>query len=130
VFHRSRHFEGTHIPGTEVKDVTWLRPDGAEMAEADWKNAEARTLGLLLSGEAGLMHLTEAGEQETDDTFCLLFNAAHEDVAFTLPTPDGGRWQAQIDTADELGFVEGPSFARGDRITLKARSLQLLRLVR
>jgi glycogen operon protein len=86
--------------------VTWLRPDGAEMAEADWKNAEARTLGLLLSGEAGLMHLTEVGEQETDDTFCLLFNAAHEDVAFTLPTPDG------------------------DRITLKARSLQLLRLVR
>jgi glycogen operon protein len=76
------------------------------------------------------MHLTEAGEQETDDTFCLLFNAAHEDVAFTLPTPDGGRWQAQIDTADELGFVEGPSFARGDRIMLKARSLQLLRLVR
>ncbi|HEX5769166.1 MAG TPA: glycogen debranching protein GlgX [Burkholderiales bacterium] len=129
VFHRSRHFEGTHIPGTEVKDVTWLRPDGAEMAEADWKNAEARTLGLLLSGEAGLMHLTEAGEQETDDTFCLLFNAAHEDVAFTLPTPDGGRWQALIDTADEQGFVEGPSFARGDRITLKARSLQLLRLV-
>jgi hypothetical protein len=51
-------------------------------------------------------------------------------VAFTLPTPDGGRWQALIDTADEQGFVEGPSFARGDRITLKARSLQLLRLVR
>ena len=126
VFHRSRHFQGTRIPGTEAKDVTWLRPDGAEMSEADWNDAGAKALGLLLSGEAGLLHLTETGEQEPDDTFCLLFNASHEDIAFTLPSPDGGRWAAVIDTADEQGFVAERSFASGERVEVKARSLQLL----
>ena len=126
VLHRSRHFQGTLIPGTEVKDVTWLRPDGGEMAEADWKNVHARSLGLLLSGEAGLLHLTETGEQEPDDTFCLLLNAAHEDAAFALPAPNGGRWRTLIDTADEAGFVAGRSLAPGDRVVLVARSLQLL----
>ncbi|HSA89778.1 MAG TPA: glycogen debranching enzyme GlgX, partial [Burkholderiales bacterium] len=130
VFHRSRHFQGTRIPGAEVKDVTWLRPDGAEMGETDWTNAEARSLGLLLSGEAGLLHLTATGEQELDDTFCILFNASSEDVAFTLPAPDGGRWEAVIDTADEQGFVEGRSYENGAQIPLKGRSLQLLRMTR
>jgi glycogen operon protein len=54
VFHRGRFFQGATIPGTEVKDVTWLRADGEEMSEADWADAHARMLCLLLlSGEAG-----------------------------------------------------------------------------
>jgi glycogen operon protein len=130
VFHRSRHFQGTLIPGTEVKDVTWLRPDGSEMSEADWKNPAASAMGLLLSGEAGLLHLTETGEQEPDDTFCLLFNAAPEAIAFTLPSANGGRWRSVIDTADEQGFVAERELTHGERVVLTARSLQLLRLVR
>jgi len=36
VFHRHRFFLGQAIPGTKVKDIVWLRPDGAEMSERDW----------------------------------------------------------------------------------------------
>ena len=86
VFHRHRYFQRAVIPGTQVKDVTWLRPDGGEMSEENWGDGNAKALGLLLSGEAGMMHLTERGEQEPDDTFYLLLNASHEDVTFALPT--------------------------------------------
>ena len=72
VFRRGRFFQGAIIPGTDVKDVTWLRADGVEMTEGDWASAQAKMLCLLLSGEAGLMHLTARGDKETDDTFLLV----------------------------------------------------------
>jgi isoamylase len=126
VYHRSRFFSGQTIPGTEVKDVTWLRPDGAEMGEEDWEDAQAKALGLLLSGEAGLMHLTERGEQEADDTFCLLMNASHEAVPFVLPPADGTRWEVVIDSADERGFDVERKYGQGKTIELEPRSLRLL----
>jgi isoamylase len=126
VYHRSRFFSGQTIPGTEVKDVTWLRPDGAEMGEEDWEDAQAKALGLLLSGEAGLMHLTERGEQEADDTFCLLMNASHESVPFVLPPADGTRWEVVIDSADERGFGLERKYGQGKTIELEPRSLRLL----
>ena len=126
VFRRSRFFSGKTIPGTEVKDVTWLRPDGAEMGEEDWADGQAKALGLLLSGEAGLMHLTERGEQEPDDTFCLLMNASHEKVPFVLPEANGARWEVVIDSADERGFDLEGEHGPGKEIGLEPRSLQLL----
>jgi glycogen operon protein len=127
VFRRGRFFQGATIPGTDVKDVTWLRADGVEMTEGDWANAQAKMLCLLLSGEAGLMHLTARGDEETDDTFLLIVNAAHEDVAQKLPTADaGGRWETLIDTAREDGDEDGEPFAPGEEIGLVARSAKLL----
>jgi isoamylase len=124
VFHRSRYFHGTIIPGTEVKDVTWLRPDGEEMAEGDWTDPDARSLALLLSGEAGLMHLTALGEPEPDDTFFLVLNAAHEAVACRLPG-EGTRWQALVDTGTDSGFGNGDLLEGGSEIEVPPRTLQL-----
>jgi len=123
VFHRNRFFQGQLIPGTGVKDVMWLRPDGAEMEEADWQDPQAKALGMRLSGEAGLMHLTTRGEQELDDTFLVLLNAAHESVPFQLPEENnGGHWRVLIDTAD-IAAEEAPA---EPTVTLVPRSLQVL----
>ena len=127
VFHRSRFFQGEIIPGTEIKDVTWLRADGEEMAEADWAEGHAKLLCLLLSGEAGLMHLTTRGEQERDDTFLLIMNAAHQEVVQRLPACGAGAsWQALIDTAEPLVEVNEERLAGGDEIRLPPRSSRLL----
>jgi len=138
VFHRGRFFQGAVIPGTDVKDVTWLRADGEEMTEGDWADPEARMLCLLLSGEAGLMHLTERGEKETDDTFLLIVNASHEEASQKLPaTRDGAGWQTLIDSAIDPLADPGPDagggqpgsgerFAAGQEIGLVARSSKLL----
>jgi isoamylase len=127
VFHRDRFFYGQTIPGTNVKDVTWLRSDGAEMAEDDWKNAHARALGVCLSGEAGLTHLTARGEQEPDETFLILMNAAHEDVPFRVPRDTRATgWKVLVDTSDEDEEHVGHAHAPGTEVPVKARSFQLL----
>ncbi len=141
VFHRSRFFQGRKIPGTDVKDVVWLRPDGQEMARGDWANAHANVIGIRLSGEAGLLHLTEVGEQEPDATFLILLNASHEGVTFRLPEdPVATRWVVLVDTAVEPGVApvvepgvdgdaEAPAMvAGGERSTLEAHSLRILML--
>ena len=104
VFHRNRFFHSRTIPGTDVQDVLWLRADGQEMVEDDWRHGERRVLGVRLSGEAGLIHLTERGEQEPDDTFLLLFNGGAEEVSFRLPSTAAGQsWRMLFDTAAEDG---------------------------
>ena len=115
------------IPGTEVKDVTWLRPDGGEMTEADWQNGEARMLCLLLSGEAGLMHLTERGEQEADDTFLLILNAGHEAAVQRLPAgSDGIAWETLIDTASEAVDDLSEGLAPASELDMAPRSAKVL----
>ncbi|MEA3195626.1 MAG: isoamylase [Betaproteobacteria bacterium] len=71
---RRRHYAR---PG----EVVWLKPQGGEMGEEDWRSPFARCLGMLVPGEEDLL---------------LLLNAHHEPVAFTLPP---GEWSVVIDTS-------------------------------
>jgi len=97
VFRRRRFFSG-ELGGQ--RDISWLTPAGTEMTEADWRATYARSLAVLLNGEA----ITEAGprgEANTDQSFLLLFNAYSEPVTFTLPATAGG-WQVVVDTAEPV----------------------------
>jgi isoamylase len=96
------------------------------MAADDWGDGHAKAIALLLSGEAGLIHLTERGEPEADDTFLLLVNASHEDVAFLLPAPEPiEAWQLLINTAVDPGFGFDDRLDPGSSFTATARSLAL-----
>ena len=129
VFHRNHFFQGEIIAGTDVKDVIWLRPDGREMGIQDWKNLHARALGIRLSGEAGIVHLTETGKQEPDDTFLLLVNANREAVVFVLPDNNGGYWEPLVDTVFEDGHPVLDKITPKMSLKVGSRSLQLLRWV-
>jgi glycogen operon protein len=130
VFHRHRFFLGQIIPGTEVKDVVWLRPDGAEMSEGDWGNARTKALAVRLSGEPGLMHLTERGEQEPDDTFLILLNASQDRVIFRIPVdPAGASWKGVVDTAGETDAEISQKHPAGGETSVDANSLRLLVLL-
>jgi len=96
VFHRHRFFQGQAIPGTNTKDITWLRPDGEEMEQKDWGDGAARSLALLISGEAGQYHLTERGEREPDNTFLLILNASDGMVEHALPELENLRCPALV----------------------------------
>jgi len=93
VFRRRRFFSG-ELGGQ--RDISWLTPAGTEMTEADWQASYARSLAVLLNGEA----ITEPGprgETITDQSFLLLFNAHDQPVTFTLP---GAGWHVVFDTVD------------------------------
>jgi len=120
VLRRSRFFHGQRIPGTEVRDVTWLRIDGEEMQEGDWHNPKLSSLQILLSGEAGSKFVSETGEQEPDDTFLLLFHAGHRRVRFTIPEPPSGEgWK--------LVVASGKTTIRQGKAGLDGRSFALFR---
>jgi isoamylase len=127
VFHRNRFFSGKAIRGTDITDVSWLRPDGEGMTADDWADGHAKAIALLLSGEAGLLHLTERGEPEADDTFLLLLNASHEDVTFTLPAPAPiDAWQLLVNTALDPGYGLEDRLDPGSTFDATSRSLALL----
>jgi glycogen operon protein len=121
VFHRSRFFRGRTEHGA---DVLWLTPRGCEKTDEDWSFPEARTLGMLFTGDTGDFYYTTAGGlPQRDLPFLLLLNAFWEQVAFTLPG-EGRNWEVWIDTADDART--GNRHQSGEAYPLEGRSLVLL----
>jgi isoamylase len=99
VFHRRRYFQGRPIRGAGVRDIIWFRPDGIEMTEEDWRTGYAKSLAVSLNGNA-LNEIDARGEPLSDSSFCLLFNAHFEALAFTIPGEAGQAWVKILDTND------------------------------
>jgi glycogen operon protein len=128
VFRRPKYFGGKRIRGSDVKDITWLSPSGAEMKESDWTNGFSKCLGMLVSGSTRDVRDRE-GEPIHDDTYLLLMNAHFEPLTFILPGREEIRWQTVIDTTVPTGFLEQIEITpAGEEIELTERSLRLLRL--
>jgi len=48
VLRRPKYFMGRRIRGSDVKDIMWFNPSGAEMNQQDWKDGFAKCLGMLI----------------------------------------------------------------------------------
>ena len=126
---RHKYFQGRPIRGSNVKDVIWVRADGAEMTDEEWSAGWHRAVGLRLNGDA-LEIQDEHGRQVGDDTLLLLLNAHHEPMTFTLPAfLLRARWAVVFDT-NRPDLKPDQEIADGQNlIQLEARSLALLRLI-
>jgi isoamylase len=105
-----------------VKDLTWLRPDGNEMTEADWSDPTNHVLGMLILGEA-TDEIDERGRRLLGEAILLLTNGGARSRPFTLPqleTP--GAWVEVLNTAHP-----NPRTVRQGKVSLVAHSLMLLR---
>ena len=126
VFRRRRWFQGRPIHGEEAVDIGWFTPSGREMTEEDWQKGYAKSLGMFLNGKA-IPSPNERGEPIIDDTFCVLFNAHHEPLPYTLPKTWGRRWEKVLDTAD--GQDAGSIYGGARQVEVDARSILILRKV-
>ncbi len=126
VFRRRGWFQGRPIHGSEVDDISWFTMEGEQMAEENWDQAYAKSLGVFLNG-ATIPNPNPRGEPVTDDNFYLIFNAHHEPLGFILPGPDWGeRWLKELDTA--RGWLEEEEALRAnEQVEVAARSLVVLR---
>jgi glycogen operon protein len=129
VLRRRKFFQGRPVRGAEIKDVSWFRPDGQEMAEADWRNEQAHSLAVRLAGDA-VDELDERGNRINDDTLLLLLNAHHRAVSFVLPAHRRGVvWEQLLDTRESFGRRKTRRAVKGGgSYRLEARSLALFRL--
>jgi glycogen operon protein len=120
VFRRRRFFAGDPVTRAGVKDVTWLRADGRELAEKDWNDPELRALGMLIPGQAS-DEVDERGRPNRGATLLLLANAGERARYFQLPAlPEPGRWRELVNTA------QAPREVEGDALRLVPHSLVLL----
>jgi glycogen operon protein len=128
VFRRRNFFQGRRIRGSEVKDLTWFRPDGKEMSEEDWNNPETRCLGLRLAGDA-IEEVDARGNRIVDDILLILLNAHHEALPFILPAHRPKmRWEPVLDSREARGGGRRRLMRGGMSYEMEARSLALLRL--
>jgi isoamylase len=123
---RQKFFQGVPILGQGIKDITWLRTDGEEMGDEEWRTSFIRALGVRLAGDT-LNAFDERGEPWTNDALLLLMNAHHDDIPFTLPPGIGdGRWDVLVDT-DEPQIEPGDRIVSpGEEYNVTGRSLTLL----
>lgn len=122
--HRRKFFSGRPIRGTDVRDIMWLRHDGKEMSDEDWKNPVTQSLGMFLAGN-GVGDLDDEGNPVQDDHLLLLLSASHEDLEFTLPDFGGcDTWELLLDTSDDAAQLTA---AAGMQTKLVARSMRVFR---
>ena len=125
VLHRATFFQGRAIHGEGVRDIEWYRPDGAQMEDGEWDDGMVRSIGMLLNGQL-IDEVDPQGATVRDDVLLLLFNAYHEEIAFTLPgVEDGPRWHAVLDTA-HVGEAHPAPMPPGSQFFLQGRSLAVL----
>jgi glycogen operon protein len=129
VLHRQKFFLGAVGRGTRRKDLVWLRPDGQEMKDPNWRNRGLLSVGMLLNGEM-IPDRSERGEPIRGDTLLLLLHAHHEPLGWKLPEELWGReWEVVLDTARPCE-TDGERHCRaGQTLAMEPRSLVVLRRV-
>jgi len=103
------------------KDLAWLRPDGLEMTDADWKDDSGHVLGMLIRTDAA--GDTEKGvDRVGEEAILILVNGGGRSKSFTLPSLERpGAWTELLDTCGSQVPVSE------NRVSLAPRSLMLLR---
>jgi glycogen operon protein len=123
---RRKFFQGRPLCAADMKDLTWHRPDGGEMAEAEWRQAMFRAFAFRLCGEA-MDDVDERGEPIAGDTLLVLLTAEHAATEFVLPGAHPGvAWDVVVDTAGP-GVLDSPQrVGVDDRMRVAGRSLRVL----
>ncbi len=127
VFRRISFLRGVAHPESRLKDVTWLKENGAEMSEVDWRDPDRRTLGVLLDRTGVDPDHRDPDDREPGGSFLLLFNAGNGPVDFTLPAPIASEaWAVVLDTGMETAAFPDDAYGIGQAYPLGAQCLALL----
>jgi glycogen operon protein len=128
VFRRRRWFQGRAIHGAGVTDIAWFTHEGEQLAEEDWGEGYAKSLGVYLNGKA-IPNPNPRNEPVVDDSFYVIFNAHYEPLTFRLPSGDWGEnWMREFDTA--AGWAEDEETCpAGSTQEIGARTLSVLRQI-
>ncbi len=128
VLRRQRFFSGGYVRGSELKDIVWWSPEGAEMTAADWTRPDAHALGMLLGGDA-IAAVDRFGQPVTGSTLLVLINAGTRPVEFVLPAPEGGEaWEVLVDTRTAEAPKRSVAVREGERYPMLDRSMAVMRL--
>jgi isoamylase len=127
-FRRASFLRGQPVNDSPLPDVWWFRVDGRRMTSRDWEHGEA-VLGMFLNGQA-IKLPGPHGEEVSDDSFVLLFNAHDQDREFKLPRRRmGARWELELTTADPTAEAGSASYEAQSLVNVTAHSTTILKRV-
>jgi isoamylase len=125
ILRRGRFYTGAYDEALQVKDLTWINANGAEMEDEHWGDSGMKCFGMLMDGRAQSTGIQKRGGETT---MLLVINGHSDLVEFTLPACNGSNtWNLVIDTNLEENNATG-SFASGDVYGVTGRSLLLFAL--
>ena len=124
VLRQRQFFAGRPVNDGGPKDLTWLHPDGREMAHGDWHDGSLGTVGCWLSGEA-IRQRGPRGEVVRDESYLLWLHSGARDRRLRLPDHDGGF--VEVLRTDRLGCPAAATHPGGATLTIPGRSVLLLR---
>lgn len=128
VFGRQHFFRGQYIPGTKLKDITWLKPNGAEMIGTDWQKGYPKSISFILAGDAGDAHFTEKGELSSDVSFFIIMNAYMGEIEWIFPEIKGFKgWQLVIDTYKKGKWSDYKKYIFGEKINVQPMSFLMFK---
>ncbi len=108
-FRREKFFDGMPHPATGCKDVTWLRQDGMEMSEPDWRGPRLKCFGSLIAADRSW--------------YLLLFNGSSRPQRFSIPAEP---WTVILDTTNSRF---GGDETVGETYAMLDRSMAVLKAV-
>jgi isoamylase len=118
---RDTFLKGARQVDREHKDVSWRHPLGHELTAADWHDAGARAIGVLIGHAFSDPYGTPNGH------LLFLCNAGDDAVDFRLPEPrTGAVWQIVFDTARWRANDLGNRIDAGASCVVAAHSSVLL----
>ena len=128
VLRRQRFFSGGYVRGSELKDIVWFAPTGAEMTADEWNHPHSRALGMLLGGDA-IPSLDRFGQPVRGNTLLILVNGSASPGEFVLPAVEWGeRWEVLIDTRSAAPPERTLPAGAGERYAMLDRSMVVMRL--
>ena len=122
VFRRRDFLAGEAATRSGLPDVAWIRPDGKQMTDHDWRRHDTRALAVFLNGRE-IPHHDRNGKPIEGASFLLLFNAYHEPITFSLPPILGRKWKLELATDPDS---EQRLRRRRANLPVTARSMVLL----
>ncbi|MDQ6918584.1 MAG: glycogen debranching enzyme, partial [Candidatus Dormibacteraeota bacterium] len=129
VLRRQKFFIGAVGRGSRRQDLVWLRSNGQEMKDANWRNRSLLSIGMLLNGEM-IPDRSPRGEPIRGDTLLLLFHAHHEPLGWKLPGAEWGReWAVELDTAKPAEQSSSRRCRAGEILSLEPRSVAVLKRI-
>jgi glycogen operon protein len=109
---RQRDFLRGGRAGDGRKDITWLRPDGAEMQLVDWKDPPLAALAFRLEGDPPVL---------------VLLNGEAAPTTFKLRGPAAGTaWRVAFDAHAESPRTAGSQVGAGTAVAIAPGSLLVL----
>lgn len=126
IFRRKRYYIGKKTGDSPIKDITWITPEGLEMAPADWNKPYAQSLSALISGSLSVAFCNDEGRFYSDSHFFIVLNAFYDSIEWLLPEVDKETvWNLILDTSRDEPVVSNEAHKPGESFNVPAWSVLL-----